>query len=199
LRAAAIVLAAGRGTRMGGENKLAADLRGKPVVRHVAEAALASRARPVIVVTGHEPERIEAALGGLDVVLVHNPDFAVGLSTSLKVGLAALPADADAAAVLLGDMPEVTGAFLDKLIGALDPAHGALVAVPTRDGKRGNPVVWTRRFFEELSRLEGDVGARHLIGQSSEAVVEVPVQDEAAFLDIDTPEALASARAGGKR
>jgi molybdenum cofactor cytidylyltransferase len=199
LRAAAVVLAAGRGTRMGGENKLAAELRGKPVVRHVVEAALASRAWPVIVVTGHEPERIEAALAGLDVIFVHNPAFAEGLSTSLKAGLAALPGDVDASAVLLGDMPEVTGMLLDKLIAALDPARGALVAVPIRDGKRGNPVVWTRRFFDQLSKLEGDVGARHLIGQSSEAVVEVRVEDEAAFLDIDTPEALAKARAGGKR
>jgi molybdenum cofactor cytidylyltransferase len=199
LRAAALVLAAGRGTRMGGENKLAADLRGKPVVRYVAEAALASRTRPVIVVTGHEPERTRAALSGLDLFFVHNPDFAAGLSTSLKAGLGAVPGDADAVAVLLGDMPEVSAALLDRLIGALDPARGALIAVPTRDGKRGNPVVWSRRFFDELARLEGDVGARHLIGQSGEAVVEVPVDDDAAFLDIDTPEALASARAGGKR
>jgi molybdenum cofactor cytidylyltransferase len=110
-----------------------------------------------------------------------------------------VPGDADAVAVLLGDMPEVSAALLDRLIGALDPARGALIAVPTRDGKRGNPVVWSRRFFDELARLEGDVGARHLIGQSGEAVVEVPVDDDAAFLDIDTPEALASARAGGKR
>jgi molybdenum cofactor cytidylyltransferase len=199
LRAGAIVLAAGRGTRMGGENKLAAELHGKPVVRHPVEAALASRARPVIVVTGHEPQRAKAALAGLDVTLVHNPDFAEGLSTSLKVGLAALPHDVDAAAVLLGDMPEVTGALLDKLVAAIDPARGALIAVPTRDGKRGNPVVWARRFFDELSKLKGDVGARHLIGANSEAVVEIAVDDEAAFLDIDTPEALAKARAGGKR
>jgi molybdenum cofactor cytidylyltransferase len=198
-RATAIVLAAGRGTRMGGENKLAAELRGKPVVRHVVEAALASRVRrPVIVVTGHEPERLHAALAGLDVAFVHNPDFAAGLSTSLKAGLAAVPGDADAAVVLLGDMPEVSGALLDRLVAAIDPARGALVAVPTRDGKRGNPVVWSRRIFDELSKLEGDVGARHLIGQSGEAVVEVPVEDDAAFVDIDTPEALAEARAGGR-
>jgi molybdenum cofactor cytidylyltransferase len=198
-RVAAIVLAAGSGTRMGGENKLAADLRGKPVVRHVAEAALASRLRPVLVVTGHQPERVRTALAGLDVQLVHNPDFAAGLSTSLRAGLAALPFETDAAAVLLGDMPEVTPALLDQLAGAIEPERGALVAVPTRDGKRGNPVVWARRFFEELARLEGDVGARHLIGQNSEAVAEVPVEDEGAFVDIDTPEALEKARAGGKR
>jgi molybdenum cofactor cytidylyltransferase len=127
---------------------------------------------------------------------VHNPDYAEGLSTSLKAGLAALPPESDAVAVALGDMPDVTGALIDRLVAALDPARGALIAVPTREGRRGNPVVWSRRFFDDLSRIEGDTGARHLIGLHNEAVVEVPVDDEAAFHDIDTPEALQSARAG---
>jgi molybdenum cofactor cytidylyltransferase len=77
----------------------------------------------------------------------------------------------------------------------VDPPHGALVAVPTRSGRRGNPVVWSRRFFNDLARLDGDTGARHLIAQHNEAVVEVPVEDDAAFRDIDTPEALKAARA----
>lgn len=191
----ALVLAAGRGTRMGGPNKLLEEIGGKPIVRWAVEAALASHARPVVVVTGHEGERVAAVLKGLDIQLVHNPDYAEGLSTSLKAGLAALPPDTDAVAVALGDMPEVTAGLIDKLARAIDPARGLLVAVPTRDGRRGNPVVWSRRFFDELSRLEGDVGARHLIAQHNEAVVEVPVDDEAAFRDIDTPEALQAARA----
>ncbi len=191
---AALVLAAGRGTRMGGPNKLLAEMRGKPIVRHAVEAALASRARPVVVVTGHEGERVAAALQGLDIQTVHNPDFAEGLASSLKAGLAALPNDTDAVVVALGDMPEVTGALIDKLARAIDPARGALIAVPIRDGRRGNPVVWSRRYFDDLARLEGDVGARHLIAQHGEAVAEVPVEDEAAFLDIDTPAALAAAR-----
>jgi molybdenum cofactor cytidylyltransferase len=196
-RLAALVLAAGRGTRMGGPNKLLAEVRKKPIVRHAAEAALASRARPVIVVTGHEREQVEAVLKGLDVRFVHNPHFAEGLATSLKAGLAEVPAEIDAAAVLLGDMPGVTGVLVNKLAAAIDPARGALIAVPTRDGRRGNPVIWSRRFFEDLAKIEGDVGARHLIAQHGEAVVEVSVEDDAAFLDIDTPEALAHAR--GKR
>ena len=194
LRLASIVLAAGRGTRMGAENKLLADLRGKPIVRHTVDAALAAEARPVIVVSGHQSERIAAALKGLDVSLVHNSRFAEGLSTSLKAGLAALPADIDAVAVLLGDMPEVSGGLIDRLGAAVDPARGALIAVPTRNGKRGNPVVWSRRLFGDLAQLEGDVGARHLIGLYADAVVEVPVEDEAVFVDVDTPEALAQLR-----
>jgi molybdenum cofactor cytidylyltransferase len=197
-KVAAILLAAGRGTRMGGPNKLLEDIRGKAMVRRAAEAAVSSRASPVIVVTGHEADRVASALNGLDVQRVHNPAFADGLSTSLKAGVAALPADADAAAVVLGDMPDVNAALIDRLITAIDPARGALIAVPTREGRRGNPVVWSRRFFDELARIDGDMGARHLISQHNEAVVEVPVEDEAAFHDIDTPEALKRAREHAK-
>src|SRR6185295_7826809 len=97
---------AGRSSRMGGPNKLLADIAGKPLVRIAVDQALAARARPVIVVTGHQRERVEAALAGLPVKLVHNPDFAEGLGTSLKTGIAAVPEDADGAIVCLGDMPQ---------------------------------------------------------------------------------------------
>jgi molybdenum cofactor cytidylyltransferase len=194
-RIAAIILAAGRSTRMGGPNKLLAEIAGRPLVRIAAEQALASRARPVIVVTGHQREKVETALGGLKLDCVHNPDFAAGLSTSLKAGLAAVPPEVDGAVVCLGDMPHVKAPLIDRLIAAFDPESGALVVVPTIAGKRGNPVVWSRRFFSDLSALEGDVGARHLIGRYTEAVVEVPVSDEAALVDVDTPEALVAVRA----
>ncbi|HWM47997.1 MAG TPA: molybdopterin-binding/glycosyltransferase family 2 protein [Xanthobacteraceae bacterium] len=192
---AAVVLAAGRSTRMGGPNKLLADVGGKPMVRIAVEQALASKARPVVVVTGHQRERVEAALSGLPVTFVHNPDFADGLSTSLKAGVAALPQDVDGAIVCLGDMPHVDAGLVDRLLAAFDPERGALVVVPTTGGKRGNPVVWSRRFFPELAQLEGDVGARHLIASYPEAVVEVPVSGNAALLDIDTPDALDAVRA----
>jgi molybdenum cofactor cytidylyltransferase len=187
---AAVILAAGRSTRMGGPNKLLAEIGGRPLIRIAAEEALASRARPVIVVTGHQREQVEAALKGLDVRRVHNPDYADGLSTSLRAGLAAVPDEVDGAIVCLGDMPQVRAALIDRLIGAFDPARGALVVVPTIDGQRGNPVVWSRRFFPELMALEGDVGARNVIGRYAEAVAEVPLNDAAALVDVDTPEAL---------
>ena len=194
-RVGAIVLAAGRSTRMGGPNKLLAEIGGRPLVRIAVDEALASSARPVIVVTGHQREQVEAALAGLPVTVVHNPDFAQGLSTSLKVGIAALPAEVDGAIVCLGDMPQVDARLIDRLIGAFDPERGALVVVPTIAGKRGNPVVWSRRFFADLAGLEGDVGARHLIGSYAEAVVEVPVTDKAALVDVDTPDAFAAVKA----
>jgi molybdenum cofactor cytidylyltransferase len=194
-RIAGLILAAGRSTRMGGPNKLLEEINGKALVRIAAEHVLASRARPVIVVTGHQKERVERALAGLPVTFVHNPHFAEGLSTSLKAGIAAVPAEADGAIVCLGDMPQVSAALIDRLIAAFDPERGALVAIPTIAGKRGNPVLWSRRFFADLMAVEGDVGARHLIGGYGEAVVEVPVEDAAALTDVDTPEALIAVRA----
>ena len=192
---AALVLAAGRSSRMGGPNKLLAEIGGRPLVRIAVEQALSSRARPVIVVTGHQRDRVEAALSGLPVQFAYNADFADGLGTSLRVGVAALPPQADGVIVCLGDMPQVDAATIDRLVGALDPDKGALIAVPTIDGKRGNPVVWSRRFFPDLMSVEGDIGARRLIGRYGEAVVEVPLTGTAALTDVDTPEALAAVRA----
>ena len=194
-RIAAVVLAAGRSTRMRGPNKLLAEIARRPLVRIVAEEALASRADPVIVVAGHQRAEVEKALAGLRVRIVHNPDFAEGLGTSLRAGIAAVPADSDAAIVCLGDMPRVDAALMNRLIAAFDPDRGALVVVPTFEGKRGNPVLWSRRFFPDLMAIEGDVGARHLIGRYSEAVAEVTVEGKAALIDVDTPEALSGVKA----
>jgi molybdenum cofactor cytidylyltransferase len=196
---AAIILAAGRSTRMGGPNKLLADLGGKPLVRTVTEQALASKAQSVIVVTGHQAEQVEKALHGLKVKFVRNPDFAEGLASSVKAGVAAVADSADGAVICLGDMPLISSNLIDRLIEAFAPDRGHLIAVPVSDNKRGNPVLWSRRFFNELMTLNGDIGARHLIARHSEAVAEVPVEGFGAFLDIDTPQTLEAARRGEAR
>jgi molybdenum cofactor cytidylyltransferase len=192
----AIILAAGRSTRMGGPNKLLAELGGRKLVRIVTEQALASRASGVIVVTGHQAAEVEKALQGLKVKFVRNPDFAAGLASSVKSGIAAVPDNADGAVVCLGDMPLIDAHLIDRLIDAFAPDRGHLIAVPVSESKRGNPVLWSRRFFNELMTLDGDVGARHLIAKHSEAVVEVAVEGHGAFLDIDTPQALEAAQRG---
>jgi molybdenum cofactor cytidylyltransferase len=153
---------------------------------------LASRADPVIVVTGHEAENVRAALGDRPVVLAHNPDYASGLSSSLAVGLAALPEDAEGVVIGLGDMPRITAAQIDRLIAVFNPIEGRAICVPTVRGKRGNPVLFATRFMPEMRTIGGDVGARHLIGEHVEEVVEIELDDDAALLDIDTPEALAA-------
>ena len=190
----AVVLAAGRSTRMGGPNKLLAELDGQKLVRIVTEQALASKARDVIVVTGHQADLVEKALAGLKVKFVRNPDFAHGLASSVRAGIAGVPKQADGAVICLGDMPMISADLIDRLIDAFAPDRGNLIAVPVSDGRRGNPVLWSRRFFNELMVLDGDVGARHLIVSHNEVVAEVPVEGDGAFLDIDTPQALEAAR-----
>ena len=189
-RVAAIVLAAGSSRRMGSVNKLLAEVDGTPLVRSAAEAAVASRAASVVVVTGHEADRVEDAVSGLEVAVVHNANHKGGLSTSLRVGLAAVPADADGVVVLLGDMPSITPEMVDRVIAAWRPDA---IVVSTSGGKRGNPVLWPRRFFPDLMAVTGDTGGRSIIEANRASVVEVEL-GEAAALDIDTPGDLAEAR-----
>ena len=193
-RIGALLLAAGRSRRMGGPNKLLAEVDGTPMVAHVARRLLASRARPIVAVLGNQADEVEAALGKLPVEKIRNPEFAGGLSTSLKRGIAALPPDLDGALICLGDMPLVTGRHLDRLIAAFNPLEGRAIIVPTRRGKRGNPVLWSKRFFPEMAELAGDVGAKHLIGEHAELVREIEMDDDAILVDIDTPEALDALR-----
>ena len=195
---AAIVLAAGQSRRMGSVNKLLAEIAGKPMTTHVVDAAIASSASPVVVVTGHEPALLEEALAGRDVRFIHNPDFADGLSTSLRAGLTLLDADIDGAVVCLGDMPSVSADHINRLIAAFDPAAGHAIIVPTFNGKRGNPVLWHRRFFAQMSDVSGDVGARHLIGDNEGSLLEVAMDDDAILADLDTPAALAAHKAARK-
>ena len=202
-RIGAVVLAAGQSRRMGTLNKLLIEVDGEPMVRRVAAAALASRAAPVVAVTGHEAERVEAALAGLDAVVVHNPDFAEGMSSSLHCGLQALdPGRAsgiDGALICLGDMPRTSAALIDRLIAGFNPLEGRAIGVPTWRGKRGNPVLWAARYFGEMQALSGDVGARHLIGDHADAVYEVESPDHSVTIDVDTPEALDALRPAAAR
>jgi molybdenum cofactor cytidylyltransferase len=195
-RIAVLLLAAGQSRRMGGPNKLLLPVGGTPMVARVAQRLLASRARPVVAVLGKDADAVDSALGRLPVERVRNPDYAQGLSTSLKRGIAALPEDVDGVIVCLGDMPLVTGRHLERLIAAFNPLEGRAIVVPTRRGKRGNPVLWARRFFPEMAELAGDVGAKHLIGEHAELVAEVEMDDDAILVDIDTPDALAAFERG---
>ncbi|MBV9203793.1 MAG: molybdopterin-binding/glycosyltransferase family 2 protein [Alphaproteobacteria bacterium] len=197
-RIGAVLLAAGQSRRMGGPNKLLAELDGVPMVARVAQRLLASRARPIVAVLGNQGDAVDDALGKLPVERVRNPEFADGLSTSLKRGIAALPSDLDGVLVCLGDMPLISGRHLDRLIAAFNPLEGRAIVVPTRRGKRGNPVLWSKKFFPEMAALAGDVGAKHLIGEHAEVVAEIEMDDDAVLVDIDTPEALAALRKKGK-
>jgi molybdenum cofactor cytidylyltransferase len=191
-RVAALILAAGRGTRFGAEPKVLAEFRGHPLVRHAAKAALDSRAGPVCLVIGAHGTAIRAALAGGDVGFVDNADYAEGLSTSLRAGLAALPSETDAAVILLGDMPRITSAHIDGLISAYGGANPRPAAVvPVNGGRRGNPVLLDlRKLAGALSALSGDRGAAPLLAGRDD-VVEVEMDAGIAF-DVDTPESLSA-------
>ena len=189
---AAIVLAAGRSSRMAPHNKLLVpDRAGKPMIARVVDNALSSAARPVVVVTGHREDEVRAALGARPVTFVAAPDYAAGLSASLRAGIAALPPDTAAALICLGDMPLVTGAMIDRLIDAHDADEGRLVVAPTGHAKLGNPVLWDRSFFPAIAALTGDAGARALLDRHDEVLERVELGD-AVLRDFDTVESLAS-------
>lgn len=193
-RVAAIVLAAGKSSRMGA-NKLLADVAGKPMLRHTVEAVAAAQVDRVIVVTGRDAPQVTAALAGLAAETVFNADYAQGLSTSLRAGLAAA-GGATALLIALGDMPRVSPAAINRLIAAFNPAERRAICVPTFAGKRGNPVLWSSRYAAAMQALTGDKGARELLDDFAEDVVEVAMPDDAVLDDIDTPEALARLRSG---
>jgi molybdenum cofactor cytidylyltransferase len=190
---AAIVLAAGRSRRMAPHNKLlVTDKAGKPMVARVVDNVLSSNARPILVVTGHMAEQIEQVLGGRPVRYVHAPDYAQGLAESLKSGIAAVPPECAGAIVCLGDMPLVTGRMIDRLLSFYDPDEGRSIVLPTYRGKQGNPMIWDRRFFQEILEISGDSGARFLVGKHAEQVCEVEMADDAVLRDFDTTDSLST-------
>ena len=186
---AALVLAAGQSSRMGGANKLLAEVDGVPMALRAVNAALASKAASVTVVLGHEGEKVEALLAGRRIDIVRNAEFAQGLSSSLRAGIAALPAEAEAVMVLLADMPRISAVQVDRLIDAFDAKQPAIV-VPQWKGKRGNPILWPREFFAPMQALGGDQGARGLLEAHAGRIRYIGMDDDAIHADVDTPNGL---------
>ncbi|MDE2362825.1 MAG: nucleotidyltransferase family protein [Hyphomicrobiales bacterium] len=196
---AAIVLAAGRASRFAGgaadRTKLTEIFEGKPLVRHVVEAALASGAAPVVVVTGHARGAVMSALTGLPIREAPNAAYASGIASSVIAGIAAAPAHCAGALVMLADMPRVPAALVQMMIETFAREPGVDAVVPVVEGRRGNPVLLSRTLFAQVAALEGDEGARKLLMREGLRVKEVVVAESGAALDIDTPEALAALRA----
>lgn len=181
---AGIILAAGTSSRFGADNKLLIRYGGQPMVRRVAEAALATELDPIIVVTGHEAARVKAVLSGLDLVYAHNAEFATGQAGSLKAGIAAVPQSCTGAMILLGDMPNVNAEIINQLLDEF--AGEACIIVPRYDGVRGNPVILGSENFAGLEKISGDKGARELLAGDNVRMVDVA--SDAVLRDFDTPE-----------
>jgi molybdenum cofactor cytidylyltransferase len=174
---------------MRGRDKLLEQVGGRPALRAAAEAALASRADEVVVVLPPDATARREALVGLEVAVVEAAEWAEGMAASLRAGLQAVAARADAVVVMLADMPEVTAREIDRLIAAFDPEEGREICRATSaEGTPGHPVLFGRRFFESLAGLRGDRGARDVVREAAEFVVDVPTEGRAAVVDLDTPE-----------
>ncbi|MFC4346995.1 NTP transferase domain-containing protein [Kordiimonas lipolytica] len=186
-----IVLAAGRSSRSGAQNKLLSRMNGHSVIRQSLSAITQAAFSPPIVVTGHEGDAVEAALSGMKYRRLHNDGFQTGMASSLKMGLAEMPESAEFACVCLGDMPFVKPETLQALWQAGRRLSEFKIFIPTFNGKRGNPVLWHRDMVDMLMTVEGDKGGRHLIHDQEALVCEVPVDDPGILIDLDTPEALA--------
>jgi molybdenum cofactor cytidylyltransferase len=180
----AVVLAAGRATRMGGA-KLSLPIGGRPMVQWAVDAALGSKAAQTIVVVGGDAEAVTRALSGRPVRVVVNPDYADGMSTSLRAGLSAVDPGADGAVVLLGDQPFVSSALIDALIDAF-AACGKRVVRPSLAGRPANPVLLAADLFPDVAAERGDVGARHVVARHAGDVCLIPVDDPHELLDIDS-------------
>jgi molybdenum cofactor cytidylyltransferase len=160
---------------------------GKPMVRHAAEAIFKSTVRPVVVVTGHEAAAIEAALADLPVSFRRAPDYAEGLSASLKAGVAGVPGVCSGALICLGDMPFIRPDTLDQLA---DAHAGQAALFPTYQGKRGNPALLARSLFADIMLLGGDEGARTLLRTIPDQIGELAVDDPGVLRDVDRPDML---------
>jgi molybdenum cofactor cytidylyltransferase len=185
-RVAGVLLAAGTSTRFGDANKLLVTLDGEPLVRHAARTLVDAPVDPVVVVVGHEADRVRDALAGLDLRIVANDAYAEGQSTSVRAGIDALGGHAvDAAVVALGDMPFVDPETVGTLVSAYDAGVGDALAA-AYDGQRGNPVLFDRRFFAALRSVDGDVGGRRVLLESDDAA-GVAVPDSGIRRDVDEP------------
>lgn len=196
---AAIILAAGSSSRMGeGRHKLLLPLHGRPVLALVLDAALASQARPVVLVLGHQPEQVQTHIAGYisqpDLKIVENPDYLRGMSTSMRLGIQTLQdtgytkntgEGVDSALVLLGDQPLVTAQHIDMLIAAYRTTGKRIIA-PTYEGKRGNPILFDASLFPELLEVTGDEGGRSVLERHREEVAMVEMGDPRANIDVDT-------------
>jgi molybdenum cofactor cytidylyltransferase len=187
-RIAALVLAAGRSTRMGGANKLTLPLRGAPLVCHAVDALYGTSVSEIVVVTGHDEAAVRAALRDRGVSFTHNPDYASGMGSSIAAGIAVV-ADADAVLLCLGDMPAVPAIVVEALIAAFTTPDA--IVLPVHEGRRGHPVLFGSSHFPALRALSGDRGARDILAAASSDVIEIGCEDPGIHHDVDTPADLA--------
>jgi len=182
----AVVLAAGRSSRMGAQ-KLLLPIAGRPMIAGIVDEALQSAVEKVFIVLGRDAQPVQAALPGSRVTFVTNPDLDGDMLSSVRCGIRALPSDRTAVLVVLGDQPGVTSKLIDELIRLFRETGGG-IAVPVHQGKRGHPLLFAGRFCEEILTHLDATGLRGLLLAHPDQVVELPVAKASVLEDMDTPE-----------
>lgn len=193
-RVGALILAAGRSTRMGSSNKLLAPLAGQPMVSHVIAAAKNANLATITLITGHDSDKMDQLFAHEQINIIYNPDYASGMASSLRRGLTTIDKNIDAVLVLLGDMPFVSTKVINSLVEAFYAAHnvgnGLDIVAPMYGNKRGNPVLWSVRYLDELRAIKGDTGGRYLLNKYAHRVAIVATEEDGSIIDIDTPQVL---------
>lgn len=188
-RISAVLLAAGSSRRMGAANKLLLEIDGVPLVRRGAETLLRARLGEIVVVLGHQRAAVAAALDGLDLRLVDNPDHETGQMSSVHAGMAALGDGSDGAdgvMICLADQPELTADDIDWLIDAFERRGDKSIVAPTRDGARGNPIVLAAEHRADILTRQANLGCRHLVTRNPDLVMSAEAPNDHFFRDIDT-------------
>lgn len=190
-----LLLAAGQSRRMRGRDKLMEPVAGQPLLRLMAERALAAGIGPLLVALPPPPHPRHAALAGLELTVIDVPDATEGLSASLRRGIGALPPAAPAAMILLADLPDLTAEDLKTVAQSFDPTSENLIWRGASAGIPGHPVILSRALFAELQALTGDTGAQPVLRRHADRMRLVPLPEGHALCDLDTPEAWAAWRA----
>jgi molybdenum cofactor cytidylyltransferase len=184
----AIVLAAGESKRMGRPKQLLA-WQGKTLLRHVLESLMKSNADEIILVLGHEAEAIRKSLPPFQIKIVINPDYQQGMASSLRQGLLAIDPRSEAFLVLLADQPGIGPEIMNRMIRDFQQANPKRGIVrPVYRGLQGHPVLISVRYLQEAIQLQGDVGARQILMNHPEDILEMDVDQDVVLKDIDTPE-----------
>ena len=186
---ATVVLAAGRSSRMGDANKLLLPYIGKTVLDHVLAEVKAADTEDVFVVTGYDHEAVGAIAGRHNVKTVHNDHYVSGMSSSVRKAIETVPSHCEGVLIVLGDMPGITREVIKQVIAAYNPIEGRNLIMPVHNGKWGNPVLWGREFFDSFSKLKGDKGAKVLLREFQQEIIELEVDSDGIFMDVDTAEA----------
>ena len=185
MKIAGIILAAGGSTRMGGQNKLLQMVDGTSLVQKVVGSALNSNIESVYVILGYQAALIRQCISNKSVNWVENSDWSRGMASSIKSGIEALNTNYDGAMILLGDMPFIEPIMINQLLALYQKKK---IVVPVKDGRQGNPVLFSSAFFADLKLLGGDKGAKPIIKKNPDSVIIANVLRDTIFHDLDTPD-----------